>query len=307
MTLQLTTTAGALHSALKTVRHAVEPRNTIPVLSHVLIKGDTMTATDLDIEIKAKISASSAKGAICLDHRVLSTIAGNLPRDTAITISVKTGERGATLAFEGGLYTLNTLPAADFPDPINKPVKRTIKAPEGFLDKLRFVSHFMSTEETRYYLNGVCLYDGNLVAADGHRLGYVETGIEAKDRPIIPRIAVNTLLAIGEPSQISIGAGVIVFDLPGVVLRSKLIDGTYPDYQRVIPAIADNAPVMTVDAKRLVAAIRRVIDRKAGDHLAMKREMQIAMRNAHQSHVRKTSYQPKSEARLPAWLTHESA
>jgi DNA polymerase-3 subunit beta len=216
-----------------------------------------MTATDLDIEIKAKIPTSTAKGSICLDHRVLSAIVGNLPRDMVVTITSEK-DRGATLAFEGGLYTLNTLPAEDFPDPVNRPIKRTFKAPEGFLDKLRFVSHFMSTEETRYYLNGVCIYDGRLVATDGHRLGYVAVAIEAKARPIIPRMAVEALLALGGPSQISFGENVIVFDLPGVVLRSKLIDGTYPDYQRVIPRIADNAPVMVVDVKRLVAAIKRV-------------------------------------------------
>ncbi|MCO6407331.1 DNA polymerase III subunit beta [Hoeflea alexandrii] len=257
MTMNLTTTAGALHSALKTVGHAIERRNTLPILSHVLIKNDTMTATDLDIEIKTKIPSSSAKGSICLDHRVLSAISGNLPKDTALTLGTIEGQSGASLAFDGGLYTLNTLPAEDYPDPVKRPIKKTIKAPEGFLDKLRFVSHFMSTEETRYYLNGVCIYDGRLVATDGHRLGYVDCGIESKNRPIIPRGAVAALLELGEPSQISFGENVVIFDLPGTVLRSKLIDGTYPDYQRVIPNIADNAPEMTVDGKVLSAAIRR--------------------------------------------------
>lgn len=258
MTMNLTTTAGALHAALKAVRPAIRRYNSIPILSHVRISRDTMTATDLDIEIKAKIPASTAKGAVCLDHRVLSAIVGNLPRDTAISITTPEVGKGATLAFEGGLYTLSTLPASDFPDADAGKTVTTIKAPDDFLDKLRFVSHFISTEETRYYLNGVCIAGGNLVATDGHRLGYVAAGFDVEAKPIIPRAAVAAILSIGKPAQISFSDKAVTVDFPGIMLRSKLIDGAYPDYRRVIPAIADGSPVMVVDAKRLVAAIKRV-------------------------------------------------
>lgn len=257
--MNLTTTAGALHAALKAVRPAIQRYNSIPILSHVRISRDTMTATDLDIEIKAKIPASTAKGASCLDHRVLSAIVGNLPKDTAISITTPEVGKGATLAFEGGLYTLNTLPASDFPDADPGKTVTTIKAPDDFLDKLRFVSHFISNEETRYYLNGVCIAAGKLVATDGHRLGYVAAGFEVDAKPIIPRAAVAAILGIGKPSQISFSDKAMTVDFPGIVLRSKLIDGTYPDYKRVIPAIADKSTVAMVDAKPLASAIKRAM------------------------------------------------
>lgn len=260
--MELVTTAAALSAACKIVKPAVERRASIPVLSHVLISEGAMTATDLDIEIRANIACSAADGAICLDHRVLSTIAGNLPPDAKVTISADKapaeGKRGATLAFDGGLYTLCSLPPEDFPTFQKRDTTDGIEAPDDFVDKLLFVSRFISTEETRYYLNGVCIDSGLLAATDGHRLAYVDAGFDVDGRPIIPHITVKAILAIGRPSRIVFGDKVVVVDFPGVTLRSKLIDGTYPDIRRVIPTVADDGPKLVLPSRDLVGSLKRV-------------------------------------------------
>lgn len=255
--MKLVTKAGNLHSALRIVGNVIEPRNSIPILGCVLIDGNTVRGTDLDMEITATFPVASSSGAIAIDYRSLARLVGNIHADETITIDG--GNEGVGLTFEGGLYSLHTLPASDFPE-IDAVKMKPQAVGDKFSDALRFVSHFVSDEETRYYLNGVCLEGDLAVATNGHVLGSVSTGLTVEGRPIIPRLAVDAINRIGRPKTVAINGDIcraeFVFD--GVKLHTKLIDGTFPEWQRVVPAIADNAPAFSIKRSELLAAIRRM-------------------------------------------------
>jgi DNA polymerase-3 subunit beta len=253
--------------ALAHITAIVERRNTIPILSNVLIRADgdddwlTLAATDLDIEVKETILASiHTKGAITVSAQLLSDIVKKLPEGSNINVELKDGK----LIVKAGRsrFQLPTIPADDFP-------VFPFKASHAFsvsghdlttaIDKTRFA---MSIEETRYYLQGLFWHsnDGLTIAAtDGHRLATHNLSVDY-DGPdmIVPRKAINEVRKIiaGGDITIQTGDNKIQFQIDNVTLTAKLIDGTFPDYQRVIPKA--NPHTLNIDPLALKAAIERV-------------------------------------------------
>lgn len=252
--MKLVTTAGSLKSALRIVGQCIEARNTIPILGCVVIDGRKLRGTNLDMEIESSFPASHAKESVAIHHRSFAQLVGNIPADQTVTIE---GEEEVTLSFDGGLYSLLTLPASDYPE-MEKPSAPTIPATEQFNRAMRFASNFVSDEETRYYLNGVCLDGKTVVATNGHVLGEVKSGMAFDGRRIIPRKTVATLGRIGDFRSIAIDDLRATFAFDGVAVHTRLIDGTFPEWQRVVPKIEPEVPRVTVRRSELLATLKRV-------------------------------------------------
>lgn len=258
--MKFETTARHLASALRIADRVVERHNTIPILGMVLLDRDRLRATDLDIEVDIIVPASTASGAIAIDHRALLNLVRHIPGDHSIRIEA--GTQGATVSFPAGRYDLATAPAKDWPD-LNIGTHRRVEFDgPGFRKAIDFVAPFISTEETRYYLNGVCLDGAMAVATDGHRLGCCPLGFDgaALDRMILPRKTISILRNLPAPkamyaSETRPGAR---FDLDGVTLVTKAIDGTFPDWRRVVPSGA-GASRLTVDRASLLRAMARIV------------------------------------------------
>ncbi len=276
--MKLTIERGALLKALAHVQSVVERRNTIPILSNVLIDASgsavSLTATDMDLTIVESVAASvAAAGATTAPAHTLYDIVRKLPDGAQVQID--SGGDGSQLAIRAGRsrFTLATLPRDDFPamGAGELPHSFSIAAGDmrGLIDRTRFA---ISTEETRYYLNGIYLHahsaDGppvlRAVATDGHRLARVEMPLPmgAAEIPgvILPRKAVAEIRKLIDESDAPIDVALsetrVRFAVGDVVLTSKLIDGTFPDYQRVIPS--GNDKVLKVDRRSFAEAVDRV-------------------------------------------------
>ena len=276
--MKVTVERAELLKSLGHVHRVVERRNTIPILANVLIRADkgklSMKATDLDLEVTDSISAEVAPGgATTVPAHMFYDIVRKLPDGSQIVIE-GSGDR-AVLSIRAGRsrFTLQTLPENDFPDLAAGDMSHSFKVPAADLKRLIDKTQFaISTEETRYYLNGIYLHtpagakDATLraVATDGHRLAQVELplpeGAAGMPGIIVPRktvAEVQRLIETGEGDvSIELSAGKIRFTIGNVVLTSKLIDGTFPDYGRVIPA--NNYKSLIVDKKDFEAAVDRV-------------------------------------------------
>lgn len=236
---------------LQAVIGVVERRQTLPVLANVLVvasgDGIEMTATDLEVELRARFSAAvESEGEATLPARKLMDIVRNLPSESRIRISVE--QDRALLQAGRSRFTLATLPAADFPvvDEIGQAEPITI--PQAKLRQLIDKTHFsMALQDVRYYLNGLLLeVESNrlrAVATDGHRLALAEVEapvrVDESKQVIVPRKGIQELLrlleASEEPAEVELGSNHIRVHLPELRFTSKLIDGRFPDYQRVIP------------------------------------------------------------------------
>jgi DNA polymerase III subunit beta len=268
----------AMVRALGHITGIVEKRNTIPILSNILIgaggEGNlTFKATDLDMEaIESAPAKVEAPGAVTVPAHTLHDIVRKLPEGSEIRIERKGGEGRLKVAAGRASFELSILPADDFPDmgQTETPTRFTLESGElkRLFEKARFA---ISTEETRYYLNGIYLHsveDGGMklraVATDGHRLAQVQTecpaGAEAMPGVIVPRKAVGEVIKLLEsdtaPVEVALSQAKIRFTVGAVVLTSKLIDGSFPDYARVIPAA--NKKMMLVGAADLTKAVDRV-------------------------------------------------
>ena len=262
-----------LLKALGHVQNVVERRNTIPILSNVLMSANegqlTFVATDLDIEISESTSASvDAPGDITAPAHTLYDIARKLPDGAQVSLQIGADDRLEVKAGRSH-FTLPLLPAGDFPKMTAEGFTHNfvLKAQElrRLIDKTKFA---ISTEETRYYLNGIYVHahDGLLraVATDGHRLALSEMELPAgaADLPgiIIPRKTVAEIrrLIDGGDAEVSlsISDAKIRFQYGSAVLTSKLIDGTFPDYERVIPK--GNTKELVIDNKIFASAVDRV-------------------------------------------------
>jgi DNA polymerase III subunit beta len=256
----------------------VERRNTIPILANVLLRADrsnlSLKATDLDVEVTDTIAAEVGPGgSTTVPAHMLFDIVRKLP-DGAQIVLESSGDRAAlTIRAGRSRFTLQTLPESDFPDlaPGEMTHKFAVKAADlkRLIDKTQFA---ISTEETRYYLNGIYLHVAGsgkaqtlrAVATDGHRLAQVELelpgGAAGMPGIIVPRKTVGEVQRLLEDNEaevaIELSAGKIRFTVGAVVLTSKLIDGTFPDYGRVIPA--NNDKELVVDKKEFEAAVDRV-------------------------------------------------
>ena len=271
--LLLNSSRDALLGPLQSVSGIVEKRHTLPILSNVLIEkqGDQLTLLATDIEIQIKTSAVGAGGgedtAITVGARKLQDILRALPESADITLSLD--DKRLTVKAGRSRFQLQTLPAADYPR-LTAPEDQgvTIRVPQKvFKHQLAQVAYSMAQQDIRYYLNGLLMMvSGNalrMVATDGHRLAFAESQLEGeyqKTEVILPRKTVTELgrqLADSdEPLEIMLAGNQVVFRFGPIELISKLIDGKFPDYERVIP---QHHPKQLAFARQpLQAALSRV-------------------------------------------------
>ncbi len=278
LTMKVTIERSVLLKALGHVHRIVERRNTIPILANVLIEAAdgkiALKSTDLDLEATEQAPADVVQsGATTVPAHVLYDIVRKLPDGAQASLEIA-GDTGQLLLRSGrSRFYLQALPASDFPDLTSGEFSHRFTLPAIELKRLIENTQFaISTEETRYYLNGIYLHaievDGTAklraVATDGHRLARVETaapeGAVGMPGVIAPRKAVNEILKLLEdPTQdvkIEISTAKARFQFGDVVLTTKLIDGTFPDYQRVIPAGNDKR--LVVDKDPFEKAVDRV-------------------------------------------------
>jgi DNA polymerase-3 subunit beta len=266
---------------LSHVQSVVERRNTIPILSNVLIEASAdgrvrIMATDLDLQVVESIDAVSVEGAgaITVQAHLLFDIARKLPDGSQV--SFETADNRMAVKAGRSRFSLPTLPRDDFPVIVEGDLPTSFELPARLLaeliDRTRFA---ISTEETRYYLNGIFLHVSDddqpvlkAAATDGHRLARFTLarpdGAEGMPDVIVPRKAVGELRKLLEEAldgnvEIDLSASKIRFTLGGeggVVLTSKLIDGTFPDYSRVIPT--GNDKLLKLDPKSFYEGVDRV-------------------------------------------------
>jgi DNA polymerase-3 subunit beta len=276
--MKLKADRATLLKALAHIQSVAEKRNTIPILANVLIAVRdgrlSFTATDMEIAIVEEVAASTSRnGATTAPAATLYEIMRKLPDSAEIELDHPGGD--AQLALRAGKFatSLVVLPVEDFPSMTAGQLPHHFSLPalvlRGLIDRTRFA---ISTEETRYYLNGIYLHaavaDGTrtlrAVATDGHRLARVEEplpeGAETIPGVIIPRKTVNELRKLLEEESGNVEVGLsdtrIQFKLGTVTLTSKLIDGTFPEYERVIPK--DNDKILRVGKKDFADAVARV-------------------------------------------------
>jgi len=273
--MKLTIERATLLRALSHVQSIVERRNTIPILSNVMLEagGDalSLTATDMDIAIVEKTPADvGTAGATTAPAHTLYDIVRKLPDGAQVELH-KDAEAGQIHLSAGrARFRLGTLDTSEFPALTDGelPNRFTVSAGDfrALIDRTRFA---ISTEETRYYLNGIYMHavsgEGGerlrAVATDGHRLARVEMplpdGAAGMPGVIIPRKTVNELRKLidetGGDVDVALSDTKIRFAFDDAVLTSKLIDGTFPDYERVIPV--GNDKLMVVDRKDFADAV----------------------------------------------------
>ncbi len=267
-----------LLKSLGHVQSVVEKRSTIAVLANVKLEardgGVSLTATDMDIAISDKAPATVGKsGATTVPAHMLYDIIRKLPEGAQVECATSADGGKMTIRSGQSRFSLGCLPIEDFP------VMADSELPHNFIlkasDCLNMVkkpSFAISTEETRYYLNGIYVHASGsgkgkmlrAVATDGHRLARIEFDmpVGAGDMPgvIVPRKAIYELQKLLEgfesDVQVSLSDAKIRFTCGGAVLVSKLIDGNFPDYERVIPA--GNDKMMEVNCKLFASAVDRV-------------------------------------------------
>ena len=267
--MKLTADREALLKPLQAVIGVVERRQTMPILANVLLvarNGEvSVTATDLEVELVANTTVQvDSPGEVTVPGRKLLDICRALPEDAEISIS----QSGEKLVVKSGRskFSLMTLPAAEFPtvDDIN--AAHSISVAQEKLARLLDKTHFsMAQQDVRYYLNGLLLETAGkalrAVATDGHRLALCETELDesvAAQQVIVPRKGVLELqrLISGEGEvAIELGSNHVRIQLEGIRFTSKLIDGRFPEYERVIPQ--DDSNALAADKDVFKGALQR--------------------------------------------------
>ncbi len=275
--MKLTIERAALLKSLGHVQSVVERRNTIPILSNIKLEATDdrlgLNATDMDLDIVESVAAEiTSPGATTAPAHTLYDIVRKLPEGSQVAFE---SDDDGQLHLSSGRsrFTLACLPTDDFPVLSEGDLDHEFSLPaaeiRALIDKTRFA---ISTEETRYYLNGIYLHaaerDGAVmlraVATDGHRLASAEVPLPdgAKEMPgvIVPRKTVGELHKLVDEMTDDVAVGLsetkIRFTIDDTILTSKLIDGTFPDYNRVIPE--GNDKTMEVDTKLFADAVDRV-------------------------------------------------
>jgi DNA polymerase-3 subunit beta len=274
--MKLVVERATILKALGHVHSVVERRNTIPILSNVLLIAETagmrLMATDLDLQIVETIDASvEVEGATTVSAQTLFDIVRKLPEGSQVTLAQS--ERRVTVTAGRARFQLQTLPREDFPViaegdfPVNFAL--AADALRAMIDKTRFA---ISQEETRYYLNGIFLHAPaaagkpvlRAVATDGHRLARVEVdlpeGAAGMPDVIVPRKCVAEVRKLLDERdgmvEVGLSASKIRFAIGDAVLTSKLIEGSFPDYSRVIPTANDR--LLRIDPHTLAEGVDRV-------------------------------------------------
>lgn len=268
----------ALLKAMGQAQSVVERRNTIPILGNVLIEAEgaqvSFRATDLDIEVVDRVAAMvEGAGATTVSAHLLHEIVRKLPDGALVSLTDQPQSGRLEVRAGRSTFSLATLPREDFPVMASSEYASNFAAPAGLLRRLFDKSKFaISTEETRYYLNGVYMHvaDGEegpvlrCVATDGHRLARIDAplpeGAAGMPGVIVPRKTVGELRKLLDDDEAQIAVSVsetkVRFATPEITLTSKVIDGTFPDYTRVIPH--SNARRLEVDATEFAQAVDRV-------------------------------------------------
>ena len=292
--MKLTIDRMSLLRPLGHVQSVVERRNTIPILANVVLEAKSgalsMTATDMDMDIATEVGCSVVSdGTTTVSAHLLYDIARKLPDGSEVELAAADGH--ATITAGRSNFRLPTLPVEDFPaiNSTDSSVSFTVTAADmrDLIDATRFA---ISTEETRYYLNGIYLHktdEGDLcaVATDGHRLALTRqslpAGAAAMPSIILPRKAVTELRKLLDDFDgdvtVALSDTRAEFTFGTVRLKSKLIDGTFPDYTRVIPQ--GNDRVMRVDAAAFSAAVDRVSTISSEKSRSVKLRLQPGMLN----------------------------
>ena len=276
--MKLTIERGLLLKVLTHIQSVVERRNTIPILSNVKFDASdgnlSLNATDMDLDIVETVPTDvTAEGSTTAPAHTLFDIVRKLPDGAQVELDCTGGGDSLVLSAGRSRFTLTCLPTEDFPvlSGGDLPHEFSLSASDlrHLIDRTRFA---ISTEETRYYLNGIYLHEADnegaavlrTVATDGHRLASIEVplpvGATGMPGVIVPRKTVTELRKLidetADDVQVAMSDTKIRFSFEGAVLTSKLIDGTFPDYDRVIPA--GNDKVLEVDTKSFSDAVDRV-------------------------------------------------
>lgn len=276
--MKLTIERTALLRSLTHVQNIVERRTTIPILSNVKLDAADgqlgLTATDLDITLIAQEPAEIERpGTTTVSAHTLFEVVRKLPDGSRLVLTQQPGASELTLEAGRSVFNLPSLAADEFPATAPEELEVSFAIPPKdlarLIDKTRFA---VSTEETRYYLNGVHIHatrggEENMlrgVATDGHRLARVEVPLPegAQDLPpiIVPRKTVGELRKLledaGEEVAVSASSSRIQFGCGRAMLVSRLIDGTFPDYERVIPS--GNERIAGLGSKAFAEAVDRV-------------------------------------------------
>lgn len=262
--MQFTVSQEILARPLQLVCSIVERRSTLPILSNILLRttGDqlTITSTDMELEMIANLPvAIDEPGETTVSARKLLDIVRALPNSA--TISFKAKDNKALVHAGKSRFSLATLAAKDFPDSEGANYIDQITVPQSALKNLLDETSFaMASQDVRYYLNGLLLErDGTTlraVATDGHRLalGEIETTDSAaeKNSVIVPRKAIlelgRLLGDVDQPVTVSLSNQQIKVELPDIHFTSKLIDGQFPNYERVLPLGGDKVVIADRDA-----------------------------------------------------------
>lgn len=270
--MKLTIHREALLSPLQAIAGVVERKQTMPVLSNVLLIAEndrlTLTGTNMEVELVAEVEDVSVDqpGRITVSARKLSDICRALPDSIPVELSIE-GDR-VRIKSGASQFTLTTLPAEHFPNVEDEPESFRLTLAQNELGRLLDATSFaMAQQDVRYYLNGLLLEVGNnlirAVATDGHRLAMgslaVTTGSDDERQVILPRKGVQELGRLLGDSDDSVmlvfGENHLRATIGGYTFTSKLIEGKFPDYNRVIPRGGDKA--MEADRKSLKATLQR--------------------------------------------------
>ncbi len=294
--MHLTIERGVLLKALSRLQGIVERRNTIPILSNIKLDagkdGLQLIVTDMDITASEMIEAAvNAGGTLTVPAHTFYDIIRKLPEGSQVELQSNDASSQLIVLAGSARFALSYLPAKDFPVMPEGDMTHSFSLPSAhfiaLIEKARFA---MSLEETRYYLNGIYLHVAKdetgeavlrAVATDGHRLARIQEavpeGAEGMPGIIIPRKTVGEIKKLiedeGGDIAVALSESKIRFQIGSRVLLSKLIDGTFPDYERVIPK--GNNTIMEVNARQFSTAVDRVstisLEKTKGIKLALKK------------------------------------
>ena len=269
--LKIKTTNDKLLGPLQQVTGIVERRHTLPILSNVLLTASggkvDFLATDLEVQITSTASLEgNAEGAVTVGARKLYDILRSLPEDAEVSLEAK--ENRMTVKAGKSRFNLQTLAAADFPKMVEaREASKTLSLPQKALkDALGLVQFAMAVQDIRYYLNGVLFSVEKdtlrVVATDGHRLSFASRALDGDHgsvEAILPRKTVLELIKLlgdtDDPVALAIGSNQVRFSFGGIEIVSKIVEGKFPDYQKVIPTTHKNR--VSLDRTTLVQSLNR--------------------------------------------------
>lgn len=262
---------------VKTVAGIVERNQTVPVLNNIMIEQNgtdvVFTTTDLDIQIRtnASVGAEGTNNVFTVNAQKFSDVINSISANQLVELEYEPPM--LKVATAGGSFQIQTLPAQDFPALEPFDAAATFEIPGKTLRHLLTMTSFaMASKDVRFYLTAVLLIiEGGTVrcvATDTHRLAYCEASLEnapaleEKLEIILPRKSVRELLRLlpedDAPVKVSIGELQALFTFNGIEFVTKLIDGKFPDYERVLPTLETNPCPVDINREALVAALRRV-------------------------------------------------